>query len=181
MIAVFGDSIAFGHNDPDGGYVKKLSVKNKIINRSISGETSTGLLRRIEAECAELKPQMIILAIGINDAARFLGNNQTGRTGFKENYTQLVRICKEHSDHVLCLGLTKVDEDIVCPVAGENPFSIQNNDIKEYDNIIEKIAQKNMLRYIYLYDVLNKKDLDDGLHPNSRGHKKIYEKIKKLI
>jgi len=32
-----------------------------------------------------------------------------------------------------------------------------------------------------MYDLLQDEDLDDGLHPNAQGHKKMFERIKGFL
>ena len=52
--------------------------------------------------------------------------------------------------------------------------------IKEFDNIIRDFASENNLSYIDIYSVFDGKEetlLIDGEHPNSDGHKLIFDKI----
>ena len=66
-----------------------------------------------------------------------------------------------------------------------------NNNIAEYDkdlklilendNILKELCDENKIKYIPMQDVLQKNDFIDGLHPNTKGHKKIFEQVKKYI
>ena len=45
------------------------------------------------------------------------------------------------------------------------------------DSELKKWCDENIIKYIPMQDVLQKEDFVDGLHPNSKGHKKIFERI----
>ncbi|MCW8966211.1 MAG: hypothetical protein OQK82_05950 [Candidatus Pacearchaeota archaeon] len=51
----------------------------------------------------------------------------------------------------------------------------------EYENILKEICKKENIQFIPLFDLLKKEDLSDGMHPNTEGHKKIYEKVKQEL
>ena len=46
---------------------------------------------------------------------------------------------------------------------------------------LEKICKKNNVEYIKLRNLIGKEHLQDGLHPNNLGHKKISEIILQKI
>ena len=47
----------------------------------------------------------------------------------------------------------------------------------ELDNTIKEICEKEDVTYIYMYDAVEKEDLTDGLHANSTGHQKMFERV----
>lgn len=53
----------------------------------------------------------------------------------------------------------------------------KNEYLRKYDSAIELFAEKHELKFISLIDAITEIDLQDGLHPNYEGHKKIFEKI----
>jgi len=59
--------------------------------------------------------------------------------------------------------------------------SYKNKDVIEYSQIIKEFCDKNNLPFIDIYDILNMDDLEDGLHPNSIGHEKIFQKVKDFL
>jgi len=82
-IFIFGDSIAYGAWDPEGGWVERLRQSvfattrgeyNRgtfLYNLSIVGETTAELRRRFPTEFATRQPEpgdLIVFATGINDA-----------------------------------------------------------------------------------------------------------------
>ena len=52
---------------------------------------------------------------------------------------------------------------------------------KQIQVILNEIAEKEGVHYIYMYDLLCKEDFIDGLHPNASGHEKIFEKVKDFL
>ena len=49
--------------------------------------------------------------------------------------------------------------------------------ILEFDGELKGICQKYKIKYIPMQEVLQKDDFIDGLHPNEKGHKKIFEEL----
>jgi lysophospholipase L1-like esterase len=62
-VVFFGDSITQGWGDTLGGNFPGL----KVANRGIAGDTTRGLLLRLEQDVLALKPKGIVLLIGTND------------------------------------------------------------------------------------------------------------------
>ena len=56
-----------------------------------------------------------------------------------------------------------------------------NESIKKYDLAIEKLCEKEGLVFISMFDLLENRDFADGLHPNSKGHKKMFDRIKQRL
>ncbi len=40
---------------------------------------------------------------------------------------------------------------------------------------------KEKVNYLKMPDLLDKEDLEDGLHPNSKGHQKLFLKVKDFL
>jgi lysophospholipase L1-like esterase len=53
--------------------------------------------------------------------------------------------------------------------------------VQAYDRLIKNLAEKNLCQYISLLDKLNFEDFSDGLHPNDKGHLKMFQEIKKYF
>jgi len=62
-VVFFGDSITQGWGDAMGGAFPGL----KVANRGIGGDTTRGLLLRLQHDVLSLKPKGIVLLIGTND------------------------------------------------------------------------------------------------------------------
>lgn len=86
-IMVFGDSLSAAYNiDPAQGWVallgekvKKQNAAAKVINASISGETTQGGRARLATDLGRHKPTIVLLELGANDALRGLPLADTRR------------------------------------------------------------------------------------------------------
>jgi acyl-CoA thioesterase-1 len=78
VILVMGDSLSSGYGLPQGtGWVDLLQRKlvaekfdYRVVNASISGETTLGGRNRLEPALREHKPGIVLLALGANDGLR---------------------------------------------------------------------------------------------------------------
>ena len=190
-ILIFGDSITWGAYDPEqGGWATRLrnhfEEKDNdidVYNLGISGDTTADLLERIEVEAKSREPNLIIFAIGINDAQFIHSTNglRVSLDEFQQNLAKLLAIAKKFTDKVVFVGLTRVDESKTTPIPWNTDKSYTNENIKRLDNAIEKFCEDNKLKFISMESVVGNDDLIDGLHPNTKGHVKIFERMKSEI
>ena len=201
-ILIFGDSIAYGDYDKEGGWVDRLkrNLKNKVIeskvgvdinvfNLSISGDTTSQLIKRLPNEipqrCWPGHKIIIILAIGINDAMLVNKNIKTSERNFMKNLEEAILVCKRYSKEIVLVGLTPIDERKVTPMPWSPTEFYYNAKINKYNNVIKKLCKKNNLKFIDLFNKFNQINykilLSDGAHPNTIGHKKIYNIVYKYI
>ena len=190
-ICIFGDSIAWGVYDPqNGGWVNHLrnyfEAQDKdidVYNLGIFGDSTTDLLDRIEIEAKSRKANLIIFAIGVNDA-QFIHSTNSNRISdddFKNNIEKLFEIAKRFTRKIIFIGLTPVDESKTKPIPWNTDKTYTNERIEKFDQIIENFCAKNNSKFISINDLLNSDDLIDGLHPNTQGHIKMFERIKPEI
>jgi lysophospholipase L1-like esterase len=177
-IGVWGDSITYGANDTEGlGWVGRLRKEcyeevYGFYNRGICGDTTEDILKRFDVEVSSIEPNVILFAIGINDAKFPNGGNENKVhfDVFKRNIKELIGRAKARTEKVIIIGLTEVDETAI-----EGSSSVfKNEEIKKYDSCLNEIAKEEALTFVSMQGVLNiKSDLDDGLHPNAVGYGKI--------
>lgn len=190
-ICIFGDSITWGAYDPqNGGWVNRLrnyfeeqGGDSDVYNLGISGDSTTDLLERIEIEAKSREANMIVFAIGVNDA-QFIHSTNSNRisdSDFENNIEKLFEIAKKFTSKIIFIGLTLVDETKTKPVPWNTDKTYTNERIKKFDKIIEIFCSENNLKFIPINDLLKNDDLIDGLHPNTQGHIKMFEKIKPEI
>lgn len=190
-ICIFGDSTVWGAYDSEfGGWVarlrKYLEEKNdeiEIYNCGVSGDNTEKLLRRFEVEANAREPEVIIFAIGINDSQylQLENKHRVEIKTFEDNLKLLFEKARKITNKIIFLGLTKVDESKTTPTPWEKNKFYTINSILKYNTIIKSFCEKNKIPFINLFDELTKEDLDDGLHPNSQGHKRIFEKVRETI
>lgn len=193
-ISIFGDSIAWGSWDPEnGGWVAQLrryfetneNYEVNVYNLGISGDTTNDLLIRFNTECLARNrhPQTIIFAIGINDS-QYINATDNPRTPiekFQNNLVEIINQAKNFSDKIIFLGLTKIDEIKTRPIPWSPEKFYSNDNVAKYNSVIKKISGEYNLPFIDLLDLLETNELEDGLHPNSDGHKKMFLKIKEFL
>lgn len=108
-ILVFGDSISAGYGLPsvERGWVALLHTKletsgygYRVVNASVSGETTAGGLARLPRALGLHHPQIVILELGGNDGLRALPV-----TDMRANLAAMVRLAKDSGAAVLLLGI----------------------------------------------------------------------------
>lgn len=188
-ICVLGDSIVYGAWDEEKhGYVNRLREdlkENKQVENvyalGIPGETTAGLLKRLDSELAPRTPDTIIIGIGINDTI-YIKTKQQESINIKEfinNISKIIAIATTYTNNILMLGLTNVIEERTTPILWNDNEMYFNSTIKEYDNLLEEYCITNNIQYLKMFDLLQQTDFsDDGIHPNEKGHEKIYKAIK---
>lgn len=138
---------------------------------------------RIENESKVREPNIIIFAVGVNDA-QFIHSTNSNRISdndFRNNLKKLHEIAKKFTTKIIFVGLTPVDESKTKPIPWNADKTYTNERIKKFDQIIENFCSENNLKFIPINDLLNNDDLIDGLHPNTQGHIKIFERTKPEI
>ena len=177
VTVIFGDSIPYGIGDTeDLGWVnrvrKNLPSNNYLFNLSIPGQNSNDILDRFEIEFKNRFNKEdkfnIIFSFGINDTKR-IDSDINYIDIFKGNIEKLINISKKYTNNIYFMGLIIPDTNI------RTNYNIEN--VLLIDNELKKTCEENKVTYIEIKKSISDKDLYDGLHPNSKGHKKI----KKLV
>ena len=107
-ILIVGDSISAGFGlDTRLGWVSLLEQRlskeghdDKVLNASISGDTSAGGLARLPALLAEHKPDVVIVELGGNDGLRGQLPAQ-----LKQNLASMIEASQQAGAKVLLLGM----------------------------------------------------------------------------
>lgn len=170
-IVVLGDSISAGYGIEAGkGWVtllqKKLEAEkfpHRVINESISGDTSAGGLARIDRALARHSPDWVLLELGGNDGLRGLTPKQ-----MQENLTEIINRSKQAGAQVLLLGMRM-------------PPNYGKRYIEMFYNVYTELAEELELPFVpfILEDVALKEELmqRDRMHPNADAQPIIAEKI----
>ena len=63
--------------------------------------------------------------------------------------------------------------------------SYKNKYIQEFNNILKKFCEDNNVYFIDIFKDFVKEDykslLEDGLHPNTKGHNKIFKAVRDFL
>jgi len=107
-LLVMGDSLSAAFGIPlQRGWVALLAERLRqeghalrVVNASISGETTQGGLTRLPAELARIKPALVILELGANDGLR-----GQSLDAMRDNLREMVRLSRAAGAKVLLLGM----------------------------------------------------------------------------
>lgn len=104
-ILVLGDSLSAGYGiNPAKGWVnllqKDLHPKHKIVNGSISGDTTGGGLDRLPLLLGKFQPDFVVLELGGNDGLR--GHPLSL---MKSNLTAMIALCRERNAMPILFGM----------------------------------------------------------------------------
>ena len=108
VILVFGDSLSAGyglaaHQAWPDLLQQRLSAsqqKWRVVNASISGETTAGGLTRLPAALAQYRPAIVILALGANDGLRGLPLNS-----MQTNLDAMITLIRKSGARTLLVGV----------------------------------------------------------------------------
>jgi acyl-CoA thioesterase-1 len=170
-ILVFGDSLSAAYGiDKNHGWVnllqKELVEKHydyKVINASISGETTAGGLSRIQQQLEQHQPNIVILALGANDGLRGLEIKQ-----IKTNLEKIIKKGQNAKAKILLLGI-------------KIPPNYGFTYTRQFEQIYFDLAKayKLSFRPFFLEGISGEPSLnqEDGIHPNAQAQPLIVDNI----
>ncbi len=108
VLLVFGDSLSAAYGIPrESGWAallaRRLEARQppvKVVNASVSGETTAGGLTRLPRLLDAHRPALVILALGANDGLRGLPPEDTAR-----NLSAMIRLVRDKGGRVLLVGM----------------------------------------------------------------------------
>ncbi len=174
------DSIIFlGDSMTDEGHWSKLFPDENVINFGIGGDTTKGILNRINQTIAA-NPSKIFLMIGTNDLCYNRSVNDTA-----DNYDRILFLLHKNLPH------TKIYVESVLPFNDKifpSVYLRTNDNIKLLNTKIKKIAAKYDDPYINITAPFTGEDgrlpaneTVDGLHLNDHGYNIWRDQIKQYV
>ena len=169
-VIVLGDSLVAGYgllkND---GFINQLqnkinsnNIKLNLVNGGVSGETSSGLMNRLEWVLEE-QFDGVIVSIGANDALRGINPELTF-----QNINNILNYLKKNQIPSMLIGM-------------KAPNNLGKDYVNEFNKIYPNLAKIYRVSFypFFLKDVVLVPSLnqDDMIHPNKKGVKKIVENI----
>ena len=158
---VFGDSLSAGYGiDVDQSWTTLLQTRleqqgyeHRVVNASISGETTEGGAARIDSALENFNPALVILELGGNDGLRGFPPER-----IKSNFEKIVSRSKASGAAVVLLGI-------------RIPPSYGQRYIDSFDNVFRQVATENDVAWIEFFMdgiALNDELMQaDGIHPNA--------------
>jgi acyl-CoA thioesterase-1 len=106
-VLVYGDSLSSGYGLPrDEGWVRLLAKRlqaagrYRVVNASITGETTTGGAARIASTLQAHRPSVVILELGANDGLR-----GQPLDAMRRNLVSIISACRNAHARVLLVGM----------------------------------------------------------------------------
>ena len=147
--------------------LKETGYNIRVINGSVSGDTTEDGLDRIEKYISDSNIDLVILGLGANDMLRRINPNQT-----ENNLRKIIEIIKTRNKKIVLAGMK---------ASPANGLAFK----RKFDNIFPKLAKEydlNLIPFLLEKVALNPKlNQSDGIHPNFEGTKVISETIKESI
>lgn len=175
-LLVLGDSLSAAHNIPQqAGWVALLEHRlnqrgapaPKVINASISGETTAGALARLPALLAQYRPSLVLVELGGNDGLRGLPPAELAA-----NLDAIIRASRDADAKVLLLGI-------------DLPPNYGRAYRDRFRAVYSDLAQKHRVPLLpFLLDgVALQPGLmqEDGVHPTAAGQPRVLDNVWELL
>ena len=174
-LLILGDSISAGFGIKESqnwttllkSSFSKEGKSLEIINSSISGDTTSGGLSRINRDLNTYKPDFVLVELGGNDALRGYPISR-----IKQNLLKIVSIISDNQSIAIIMQI-------------KIPPNYGKKYIEAFENIYSEVASETDAKLIsfMLENVALKEDLmqPDGIHPNEKAQPVIAEQIKEEI
>lgn len=170
-ILVLGDSLSAAYGiDEEEGWVNLLDERleregypHRVVNASVSGETSKGGLKRLPRLLSEHNPEWVILELGGNDGLRGYPVSDLA-----DNLTAMIQLSREQGAEVLLLGMQippNYGPRYTDQFTAVYPQLAQEEDVPLVAFMLEGIATKDELMQ------------RDGIHPNAEAQPKILDNV----
>lgn len=166
-VIALGDSLTFGYGaTPETAYPTVLASKTgwNMINEGINGDTSEGVLKRLDS-VLEQNPALMLLGIGGNDVLQRVVPATT-----KANISQIVDNIKAKTIPLVMIAEPYFSSSALLGVASDNPIYAEI--AKEKDVLLFAKGDGGWS------DILSDKSLkSDQIHANSTGYAKFAENL----
>lgn len=174
-ILVYGDSLSAGYGLPrEQGWVHLLEQRlraekldYKVVNASISGETTLGGRNRIDATLRAHRPNIVILELGANDGLRGASPET-----IRGNLEAISDVCRRAQARVLLVGLR------LPPNYGQ-PYA------EKFQGVFREVSRSRKLPLVpFLLDGFSdNRDLfqADGIHPSAAAQPLMLDNVWKEL
>ena len=175
VLLILGDSLSAGYGmDKNDSWVHLLDLRlqesgfsYRILNSSISGDTTQGGLARLPRLMERYQPKIVIIELGGNDGLRGIDPDVT-----RANMTEMIRLSQQGGAKVLLAGIK------LPPNYGEDYLqrfeSIYPDLAREFDTLLVPFFMDGV---VFVPGRLQA----DGIHPNEDGQPVLLENVWKVL
>jgi len=166
-LLVFGDSLSAAYGIPrEFGWVSLLQRRvpgYRVVNASVSGETTAGGLTRLPGVLAAHQPRITLLELGANDGLRGLPLRQTTR-----NLEAMIDLARRQGSKVLLVGM-------------HLPPNYGPAYTREFQALFVAVAKARKVRLVpfLLAGMADQRDRfqADGLHPDAEAQPRLRDNV----
>ena len=172
---ILGDSLSAGYGmDSDQSWVYLLELRlndtghtYRILNSSISGDTTQGGLARLPRLLDRYQPRIVIIELGANDGLRGINPSIT-----RTNMTSMIQSSQQSGAKVLLAGI-------------KLPPNYGADYIEQFESMYADLAREydTLLVPFFMDGVVFKPGLlqADGIHPNEKGQPVLLENVWQVL
>ena len=175
------------------------SCSNRItvLNKGVGGNNSRDLLKRVEKDVLQEKPDLVVMMVGSNDMVN--SGKLVAYTEFKENYERLLKQMISSGIAVVVMSPPPVDTAYILKRHNRSLYDEPlDHKLDSLNNLVKEIAKVNGIHFIDLYTLfklqgspnrefssltLNQANFgkEDGIHPTKGGYKLIAETLYRYL
>jgi len=175
VLLILGDSLSAGYGmDSEQSWVHLLETRlddnghtYRILNSSISGDTTQGGLARLPRLLDRYHPRIVIIELGANDGLRGINPGIT-----RTNMTRMVQNSQQAGAKVLLAGI-------------KLPPNYGADYIEQFESMYADIAREydTLLVPFFMDGIVFKPGLlqVDGIHPNEKGQPVLLENVWQVL
>ena len=175
VIVILGDSLSAGYEmDKEQSWVHLLELRLteygytfRILNSSITGDTTQGGLGRLPRLLDRYQPALVIIELGGNDGLRGINPATT-----RENMEKMISASQSAGARVLLAGI-------------KLPPNYGQTYIEEFESIYVDLAcrYQTMLVPFFMEGVAFNPELmqSDGIHPNENGQPALLDNVWQVL
>lgn len=187
-IAIFGDSIAWGSWDPEGGgwatrlrldFMRRADDEQSDSDGyvavhvcAVPGHRSADVEQRMAADLRAIAPDLVVIAVGINDCPGD-SSQVTPPEHVERAYGSILDQALASGARVLALSTTGVSERVRPEQARRLP---------SHNAHLAGLCAARSVPVVDVFGLLSDEHLClDGLHPNTAGHRVLYERVRAAL
>jgi acyl-CoA thioesterase-1 len=168
-VLIFGDSLSAGYGiDVDQSWaallqsrLREQGYEHRVVNASISGETTEGGAQRIGPALENFAPELLILELGGNDGLRGFPPQRT-----RENLEKIITASRAAGTAVVLLGI-------------RIPSNYGPRYTQAFESVFRDTAETLDVPWIefFMDGIALDKDLmqADGIHPNAKAQPRLLD------
>jgi acyl-CoA thioesterase I len=167
-LLVIGDSLSDAYNMPrEAGWAHLLSERLgedfRVVNASISGETTAGAVTRIDELLADYRPELVIVILGGNDGLRALSPRQ-----IRDNLAAVIEKGKASGAKVALMQIRM-------------PPNLGPAYVRRFEQLYTELAEEYGIDLLpfFLDDLFDRPGMmmADGIHPTAEAQPEMLERL----